>query len=190
MGKKSKNKRQQSEQQQRQSSGRSTTQKYFTHINNILITIVLLILFYVVYQSVSGYQFVVDRLVLANLKIIKEYPKISTQKKYEAKLGFDYNYVQYVKKNTPEDAVILMPSREIFEKGDFNTRGAWGVKTKEWGTYFLYPRIIVTEEDSTVNPQLYEKITHIMIVNEWGYDKLEYPVQTKHKHAVLPIINN
>lgn len=185
MSKKSKKKRQASEKSR---SPQQATKKYTAFINNVLVAIGLLILLYVIYKSVPGYQFVLDRLVLANLKIIQENPNLTVNQKYEAKLGFDYRYIHYVKQNTPEDAVILMPPDSIFEKSDFNQRGAWGVKKKTWDTYFLYPRTVISEQDSASYPELYNKITHVMIVDGWGYDKLNYAVQTKHPYTVLPIL--
>lgn len=184
MGKKSKKKRRASAKQQ---PARQTTGKYTTFSNNVLVTIGLLILLYVLYKTVPGYQFVVDRLVLANLKIIEQNPNLTVNQKYEAKLGFDYRYIHYVEQNTPEDAVILMPPDSVFEKSDFN-RGTWGVKIKTWDMYFLYPRAIISEQDSGSYPELFNKITHVMIVNGWGYDRLNYAVQTKQPYAVLPIM--
>lgn len=187
MGKKSKKKRQASAKSQ---SPPQTTKKYTAFINNVLVTMGLLILLYVIYKSVPGYQFVVDRLVLANLKIITENPNITTNQKSEAKLGFDYRYIHYIKQNTPDDAVILMPPDSVFEKSDFNKRGAWGVKTKTWDMYFIYPRTVISEQDSGSYPELYKRITHVMIVNGWGYSKLRYAVQNKQPYTVLPVSQN
>jgi len=185
MGKKSKKKRQASAKKQ---PAQQATKKYTAFVNNVLVTIGLLILLYVLYKAVPGYQFVVDRLVLANLNIIQENPNLSTPKKFEAKLGFDYRFIHYVEQNTPEDAVILMPPDSIFAKSDFNKRGTWGVKTKTWDIYFLYPRTLISEQDSSRYPELYHKITYVMIVNGWGYDKLNYRVQAEHPYTVLPIL--
>ena len=75
---------------------------------------------------------------------------------------------------------------EILSQKPFNTSDAWGVKSKLWNTYFLYPRKVVGENEKDSSP-LYAQVTHVMIVDAWGYDKLTYPVSRKEKYAVLPI---
>jgi len=57
---------------------------------------------------------------------------------------------------------------------------------KGYVTYFLYPRQVVyeSEKDKT---KMYNKITYVAIVNNWGYDKLRYDITEKIPYSVLPI---
>ena len=149
---------------------------------------------FLLYYNIGGYRWVVDGLVLNNLKIIYQNPNLSLERKWAMKCGFDFVYLNHIKKNTPENAIILMPpysalypNKEGF-KTEFNTKNAAGVKNKAWATYFLYPRKLVYQKGKDIN-YLYDKITHVAIANYLGYDKLDYSVPKKQKHAILPLIN-
>lgn len=147
--------------------------------------VVMLLLYY----NVRGYKWVWDSLVMGNLRIIRENPHLTLEKKWQIKCGFDFSYLNYIKSRTPEDAVILMPAySDIYPEGeqsDFNSTDAGGIKNKAWATYFLYPRKLVYEDEKGANP-LYEKANYVAIVNSRGYDKLNYPVENKEKYQVLP----
>lgn len=156
-------------------------------LNNIIVSIVIFLLIFTAYKTTSSYKWVYDSLARANMKIIHDNPQLHIDRKYEAKLGFDYKFIIYVKNHTPEDAVILIPPSTEFVKKNFNKIGAWGVKSKIWSTYFLYPRVVVDQKRIEIDPSIAEKITHVMIINGWGYDKLEYAVKQKYECNVLPI---
>ena len=157
---------------------------------NIIFLFFCIIFVSILYKSIGGYKWLWDSLVIGNFKTIKKYPDLTISQKYEIKCGFDYKYLDYIKKNTPEDAIILMPSREEIypkgEKSDFNDKGAWGVKNKAWATYFLYPRKLVYEQEKDTNP-FYEQINYVAIVNYRGYDKLNYKIYKKQKYQILHI---
>ena len=180
MGKK-KRKKQRAKAQVRKTSKNSAT------FGSMIVALTLLIAIYVLYEAVPGYNWLFNSLVMGNLKTIVANPDLTKDQKYEIKFGFDYKYLQYVKQNTNENAIILMPPREVFLQSDFNKEGAWGAKTATWSTYFLYPRILVREEDRGIKPELYNRATHVMIVNHWGFDKLKYSVSQKQKYGVMPI---
>ena len=142
----------------------------------------------ILYYNFSGYKWLWDSLVIRNLEIISQYPNMSIENKWEAKCKFDYTYVNFIKKNTPEDAIILMPSyNEILPKGEKSDflKTAGGIKNKAWATYFLYPRKLVYEDEGDSNPY-YDKANYVAIVNFKGYDRLNYPVEHKVKHHILP----
>ena len=156
-------------------------------LNNILVTIVVFLLIFTAYKTTPSYKWVFDSLARYNLEIINKNPNLHIDRKYEAKLGFDYKFINYVKSRTPENAVILIPPRSEFLKKNFNKKGFWGVKSKIWSTYFLYPRVIVDQKTIENDSSVVEKITHVMIINGWGYDKLEYSLREKYEYNVLPI---
>jgi hypothetical protein len=159
-------------------------------LRNIAGLLFSLILIIILYQKIPGYKWLWDSLVISNQKMIKKYPDLSLEQKFEIKCGFDYKYLHFVKNNSPEDAIILMPSKEdIFPRGqksDFNTKGSGGIRNKAWATYFLYPRKLVYEVEKDENP-LYKKINYVAIVNYLGYEKLNYEVNKKQKYNILPI---
>lgn len=152
----------------------------------LLISAVIIAL---LYYNIRGYKWAWDSLVMANLKIIRENPHLTLEKKWEIKCGFDFAYLNYIKSKTPADAIIVMPAySDIYpegEKSDFNTGDAGGIKNKAWATYFLYPRKLVYEEEKGTNP-FYEKANYVAIVNFRGYDRLNYSVEKKEKYLILP----
>ena len=153
---------------------------------NISIALSFCGILFVLFRFVAGYSWFVNDFFLGNVKILWKYDDITIDKKYEMKLGADYRFINFVKNNTPQDAVILMPPNEFLNKKPFNTNESWGIKSKLWNTYFLYPRKVVKENEKTTSP-LYAQVTHVMIVDYWGYDKLAYQVAKKEKYAVLPL---
>jgi len=116
-------------------------------LQNLGAFIVTMICLFILYQNIGGYKWLWDGLVIGNLKIRWDKPNITQEEKWEIKCGFDFRYANYLKVNTPEDAIILMPPREVLvpkgKKSDFNTKGSWGVKNKAWVTYFVYQRKLV-----------------------------------------------
>ncbi len=174
-------KRKKSKLSQKKKSAKNSTQ-----FSNIILAILFAGLLYFLYLTVPGYTWLVDSLVVNNLKIIFENSNMKIDQKYAAKLGADYQFINYIKQNTPEDAIILMPPRDVFMKSDLNKNSSWGVKSKTWSTYFLYPRIVIREEDCGNYPQLCDSISHVMVLESWGIDKLNYKVPPQ-KYGILPI---
>jgi len=155
---------------------------------NVIGLIISAVIVLILYYNIQGYRWIWDSLVMGNLKIIRENPHLSIEKKWEIKCGFDFSYLNYVKSKTPDNAIILMPAySEIYPKGeksDFNTRDSGGIKNKAWATYFLYPRKLVYVEEKGSNP-FYEKADYVAIVNFRGYDKLNYSVENMEKYQIL-----
>jgi hypothetical protein len=104
----------------------------------------------------------------------------------EMKMGFSFRYMKFVRDCTPETAVILMPPREVYfppgEKSDFEG----DVGHKLWRLRVLYPRRLIDKPELGVNVYS-DSITHVAIVNGWGYDYLHYPVSERVRYAVLPV---
>lgn len=161
-------------------------------IGNVVMLLIAITLVYLMYQSVDGYYGLWNNLIKKNLEIIKQYPDLSLEKKWEIKCGFDYVYLNYIKQHTPENACILMPpDSAIYPKGEKSPfqNAAYSIKNKAWSTYFLYPRRLVYEAEKEKNP-FYDKVDYVAIVNFWGYDKLEYEVAQKIKLNILPVSQN
>lgn len=185
MGKKKMHRKKQ-KQKQVQTQDRSTPLRS----KDMIALIISFLVVFVLYKTVGGYKWLWDTLVIGNIKMIRKYPDLTIEKKWEVKCGFDYTYLNFIKKNTPEDAIILMPSDSALypegQKSDFNTRNSAGVKNKAWSTYFLYPRKVVYEREKESNP-LYTKVNYVAIANYKGYEKLSYKIDKKQKYYVLPI---
>ena len=144
-------------------------------MKNIVSAGIVALLLVKVIAPINAYKYLLDSLHI-DMKIIKDYPLKSTtiEQRYHIALRNIYAYIQSIKDNTPEDAVILYPSHDSFFPKDrehifHNT----GISNKMWAIRFLYPRIIVTpselEQSSYKN-----KITHVAIVNGYGFEYLPY----------------
>ena len=159
---------------------------------NIIGLLISAAIVFLLYDNIKGYNWLWNSLIVKNLQVIKKYPDLPIEKKWEMKCGFDYVYLNFIKTNTPEDAIVLMPLNSAIypegEKSDFKN-ASYSIRNKAWATYFLYPRKLVYEYEQGKNP-LYEQANYIAIVNYWGYDKLDYKVTQRYKHHILPIYKN
>ena len=125
------------------------------------------------FKKIPSYTWVYDQLLKGNMKLIHQYKNLSLDHRYEMKLGYTYAYLRFLKSRTPENAKD--------RKSDFTGEP----NNKLWVSRFLYPRKIVydTEKENKYAGQ----ITHVAIVNGWGYDKLSYEVPEQVENTVLPV---
>ncbi|MDR1896279.1 MAG: hypothetical protein LBR10_05765 [Prevotellaceae bacterium] len=143
------------------------------------------LLLYVVISENKGYQWMWTNLLKANWNIIRQHRNATLDERYQMKLGFDYVFWNYVKQNTPEDAVILFPLKEYnTEKAD-NRQLTYKTNNKMWVTHFIYPRRMLYKDEQDTNP-LYKEVTHVAIIAGHGYEDLEYPAGNRTYFTVLP----
>jgi hypothetical protein len=111
---------------------------------------------------------------------------IAYDTKYEAKLGTEYKFLQFIREATPKDAIILFPpGKVITQKTDYLTlKGE--LTTKTWVSHFLYPRTIVYENEKGKNP-FYDKAQYIVVLHGWGFDHLDYTPNQRNAVDVLPL---
>lgn len=155
-------------------------------VKNIVAVVILGFLAIEAINSNPGYNWAYNNLLKGNLKLIKEHPDLTLEQKYDMKVGFSYRYLSYVKAQTPKDAVILLPAqRNLFppnEKSPFTGEPY----NKLWSTRFLYPRKLVMPNELDKNRYASE-ITHVMIVNNRGYEHLNYAIRDSIGHGILPV---
>lgn len=154
-------------------------------LRNLFIGLIFFMLFNSLFENNKAYHWVYQNLLKNNLEIIKEHPDYTMNQKHQAKLGFFAKYLYFVTENTPDTAIILMPPDSIVDKIDKKYKMDW-IRSKRHTTYFLYPRKTVyykNERDSIY----FDKITHVAIVNGYGYEHLPYRVQKRNQFTVLPI---
>lgn len=164
------------------------TSKHIPFLNNLIITIFFVLLVFKLKDQNPGYKWVHETLIGANLKTIKKYKKLTFEQKQEAKMGFNAKYLNFIKNNTPDTAIILMPPDSIIfpskGKSEFNKY----ITRKVWCSYIIYPRKIVYEREKHISP-LYDNVTHVAIINGWGYNKLTYRVNNRSNYTIMPIKN-
>lgn len=61
------------------------------------------------------------------------------------------------------------------------------MKGKNWSSYFVYPRKLIYHDEKDKYPELYKTATHVAIINGWGYELLDYNVQSRSAFAILPL---
>ena len=106
-------------------------------VKNVVGLILSIGLVYSSFTWIGGYAWLWDNLIVKNDSFIRNYSHLTTQKKYEIKWGFDYSFINFIKKNTQENTILLMPSKaDLFingQKSDFRTDPG-GIKNKAWAT--------------------------------------------------------
>lgn len=170
----------------KETSASSQAAFFATLPKNLLLLIVFFSLFFSLKKYNPGYAFVFNDLVKKNMEIMDKYKNLTYEEKMEAKLGFNYKFLNYIKQNTPEDAVIIMPPDSIFYPKGKKSNFTDFMGTSGYSSYFVYPRKLVYEGQPKT-AALYAKATHVAIVNFWGYEKLAYTVAQKEQFSVLPL---
>lgn len=134
-----------------------------------------------------GYYWASHDLVTKNLEQINELKEknLSFEDKMSYKVGV-YPLIKYLNENTPKDAVILLPLGDSL----LSNTSRWNfVYDPEWMEYFIYPRLCLATGRENEHPDLAKRVTHVLILQGRGYDKLKYdvPVDQRPSEAVLPI---
>lgn len=155
-------------------------------VKNIVAVVVLGFLAMEAINSNPGYNWAYNSLLKGNLKMIKEHPNLTLEQKYEMKVGFSYRYLNYVKAQTPKDAVILLPAQSDFFPKDEKSPFSGEPYNKLWSTRFLYPRKLVLPNELDKN-RYASQITHVAIVNDRGYERLNFTVEEPVGHAIIPV---
>jgi hypothetical protein len=151
--------------------------------------IIGLIIYLIVFQLIEkqpSYNWAYNTLIKKNYELIKENDTLSLDQKWESKLGYTCSYWKYLRDNTPEDAVILFPTHDIFIPEGKKTLFVGEPAVKIEALRFLYPRKIVHHDEIETN-KYGKQLTHVAIANGWGYEYLEYPVANRAENTVLPI---
>ena len=124
-----------------------------------------------------------------NLEITKMYPDATYDQRMEMKLGADYQYLLYVRNNTPPDAIIFYPTREDFvsplpggEKSPFSGQ----MFNKLSAVRVLYPRKVILA-DEWGKTSWARRTNYVAIVNRRHLDKVKYPVDSAFTIGVLPV---
>lgn len=153
--------------------------------NLVTAAVVLFLLNKIVVGIQPGYNWAYNMLK-GNLEITRHYAHTTTDQRFEMKLGLAHVYLRYLKENTPPDAVILLPSQEAFYPEGQERIFSGEPYNKLWATRFLYPRRVIIPSELGKTPWS-RKITHVAIVNGIGYEYLDYDVEHKAAHTILPV---
>lgn len=138
----------------------------------------------------SGYYWAVHDIAFKGMENVKEMENkavkpMTREDKLAMRIG-TWPLIDYVNKNTPENAVIYLPAAD----SAMANNSQWNyVYDPEWMEYFLYPRLCVEIGKEKDHPGLAERVTHVLIIEGKGYDKLKYevPESQRPREAVLPI---
>lgn len=142
----------------------------------------------------KGYYWAIHDMALGNLKQINEMKEkiesgqmkpLTLEDKLSYKVGV-YPLLKYVNENTPKDAVILLPPGDSL----LSNTSKWNfIYDPEWVEYFIYPRLCLATGRENEHPDLLKRVTHVLIVQGRGYDKLKYdvPLDKRQPEMILPI---
>lgn len=154
---------------------------------NILFAMAAGFLVWKCYKTVPSYQWVHNTLLRSSYKFASANKHLNSDQRREAKLGFDFRFLYFVKQSTPNDAVIWMPPRSAYFPEGSDSPFTSDIVSKLYRLRVLYPRKIVDAGDT--GNCFAKQITHAAIINGVGYEQLDYTPQEKHPFTVLPIRN-
>lgn len=158
---------------------------------NLLVTFILGVVLLLLYVSVPGYNWAITEMAFKNKELMDKVetrrlnynlPELTMDDKRYFKIA-NYWYLDYLKKQCPQDAVVLLPpSSAVDTSEEMNL-----LSNSEWVSYFLFPRLCISLDEKDAKPLLYSKVTHVAIVRGWGYELLPYTPTQILDEAVFPI---
>ncbi len=168
-------------------ASKSTRYGFSWWMKNLLIAAALYMLCPQIVKMNPGYQWLIDGYAKSNLKAIKEISEFNFDQKLEAKLGYDYAFIEMIRKSTPESAVVFYPSREDFTDTSVSTGVSFNgnLCDKLSAVRFLYPRRIVIKKELG-KTSWSKKISHVAIINGHGRELLPYATPPSTLLTVLP----
>jgi len=134
---------------------------------------------------IREYNWVYKTLLKGNYKFAKEHKDLTADQRRKIKLGVSFAYLDYLKKNTPEDAVILMPEKEAYYPKGQQAVFEQEIHNKLFRLRVLYPRKIV-DADEGANRYV-RQINRVAIVNGYGYERLNIDPTDQPPFAVIPV---
>ncbi len=131
----------------------------------------------------AGYNWAWNNLLTGNWKIIRANRSATIADRYAMKMGFTAQFLEHIKQNTPENAVILFPAKaQLQEKNQYNIDP--NIAGRNWVLHYLYPRqVIYADEDYT---PLLQRVNYIAIVNGYGYEFLNVEPEKRPPFALFP----
>ncbi len=150
-----------------------------------LIGIVLSLLVLKACFQQPGYSFI-KKMLSSNYEVIKTHKNLNVEERYAIKLGIGYSAFKYVRENTPDSAVILLPRREDFMPENQKSRFGGEVYKIMWASRFLHPRKIVSRYTLEKGNAAYQP-THVIVVNDSCKEFIDYPIPAYVEFGVFPV---
>lgn len=157
-------------------------------MKNVLIAGLVYMLCPSLVRTNAGYGWLINGYAKSNLAAIRETRDFNNDQRLETRLGYDYAFIEMIRKSTPETAVVFYPSRADFT----DTTAHAGISfsgnlcDKLSAVRFLYPRRVVVKEELG-KTSWSKKLTHVAIVNGRWRELLPYSVPEQVKINVLPM---
>lgn len=158
---------------------------------HLILLIIKPVLFVAIVAVLVVYNKGYDRLYKYNFKRtfaeIEKYKGLDYDERLKKLLPQDYPFLSQIRDRTPADAIILVPPKEIWHPKDRKLGfGPW-IASKAYLAYFLYPRRILIDDKKDAKSPLMKDVTHVAIIDSWGYDKLQYTVPNPPSYGIMPI---
>lgn len=159
-------------------------------MKNLLIAAAVYMLCPSLVKSNAGYQWAIEGYCKSNLQGINDMKAqglTSPDQILESRLGYDYAFIEMIRKSTPENAIVFYPSREDFTA----TAKLSGVPfsgnlcDKLAAVRFLYPRHVVVKEELG-HTSWSRRLTHVAILGNRWRQLLPYKLPQSVMISVLP----
>ncbi|MFN0048660.1 MAG: hypothetical protein ACKVOU_06030 [Cytophagales bacterium] len=135
-------------------------------VKNLLLLATISAFLFVAFRENAGYDWVMNSLIGENLKFANRSSHLSESQKMQSKFGIDAAALDYIKLNTPENAIILMPPSSILmaDSASFQfKKDLGGIKVRNWALNLLYPRKLVYYEEKDKN-KFFKQISHVVVM--------------------------
>ena len=158
--------------------------KQATGFRSILLMLAGLIILLTTVKNNAGYNWAWETLLKGNWKTVRANCSAGIAERYAMKMGFTAQLLEYFKENTPENAVLLFPTKaQLREKSQHNIDP--NITGRNWVLHYLYPRrVIYADEDYA---PLRQQVNYVVIVNGHGYESLDVEFDQYPSFAVIPL---